>query len=133
MNCPHSGEDIGEACERACWLRHKRALGRCMAIDTGTTEVTRYDIARLRRKKVSEIDVSVERGREKIAAFFKLLDTAEDVVPSADSRYDEAAKNLMAALPLSEVAEVTMGRARTLVAEHDGLVREVIRKLRRSK
>lgn len=129
--CPFSGELVGDRCTRGCWMRNNKALGGCAAIDSGTTELTEHDVARLRRRTVADVKDSIQRGRKKLALWIRLVETLEDC-PDAITSDTSEAKKVLEALPFREVSDrATEYRVAALLADHGVLVAEAMKKLRR--
>lgn len=131
--CPFSNELVGARCKRKCWMRSKRALGGCAAIDSGTTELTEHDVARLRRTDAKNVKDSIQRGRDKLALWIKLLETLEDVPDREGCSLDGVAE-ILDALPLREVTDrATEARVAALLSDHREFVVEAVKMLRRRK
>jgi hypothetical protein len=107
-------------------------MGGCAAVDSGTTELTEHDVARLRRKDVRVVKESIDRGRAKLALWIRLIEAVEEFSGDEFEGDTSEAAAVLAALPLSSVTDrATERRVAALLRDRRALVEEAVSKLRR--
>jgi hypothetical protein len=82
MQCPLNQRDVGGKCNvNLCWYNVKGIKGNCAIVDTGNDHLLIYDVARVFKENEATATKRVDRGREKIKRWLKLIemvDTVED-------------------------------------------------------
>lgn len=144
MKCPASSKEVRSPCKNeGCWWNHPRARCGCMAVDAGTTELTEHDVARVRQTKAKAAAASIERGRDKMRLWLRLVEAAEGIshelgacescglVGCAGGMEckDRTLQIRVASdrIPLSGTVEMTPEKWMTLITKHGDLVRDYLR------
>lgn len=80
MQCPLNNERVNKLCENSsCWYNNKNAKNNCAVKDTGNSHLLIFDIARIYKEDIKQATNRVERGREKIKYWLKLVNFLETI------------------------------------------------------
>lgn len=146
--CPLSiTTDIGSTCKyKECWLNHARAKNHCMALDSGSTDITKFDVARVYGVKPKAAQSIIDAGREKLTIWLKLISATEDIqqVLACErcgavecrggemcGRGEAVIDALSKRIPLNDAIEMSAYRWVVLINKHGALLREVAKLLER--
>ncbi len=139
--------EVGDPCSiSSCWMHNSRALGNCMIHDSGHTEITKFDIARINGIKERAAQEMVDAGKDKLALWLKLVDAAECIPLGSGcgkcgrvncagdgtcQRVENKIVEISKRTPLADVVEMNAEKWRGLMTDHALLLQQVLRMLER--
>lgn len=144
MKCPVEPlVDVGNKCAlKGCWMNNDRALGCCMIHDSGHTELTKFDIARIHGIKPRAAQEMIDAGRDKLALWLRLVDAADDIPLNggcvkcgrvgcaggkACAHGEKRIQNLSKRVPLTEATEMRAEKWLGLMNNHALLLQQTLR------